>query len=99
MSASESLARLPGVTTQRVDGRAQVVSVRGFGPDFTTALLNGREQVAVGDNRGVEFDQYASESLSGVTVYKSVDPALIGQGLAGTVDLQDRKSTRLNSSH
>src|SRR3546814_8433130 len=83
MSASESLARLPGVTTQRVDGRAQVVSVRGFGPDFTTALLNGREQVAVGDNRGVEFDQYASESLSGVTVYKSVDPALIGQGLAG----------------
>jgi len=87
VSIAESLARLPGVTTQRVDGRAQVVSVRGFGPDFTTALLNGREQVAVGDNRGVEFDQYASESLSGVTVYKSIDSTLIGQGLAGTVNM------------
>ncbi|MFM0874709.1 hypothetical protein QU886_27480, partial [Klebsiella pneumoniae] len=40
------------------------------------------------DNRGVEFDQYPSELLSGVTVYKTPDSALIGQGLGGTVDLQ-----------
>ena len=88
VSIAESLARLPGLTSQRLDGRSQVISVRGLGPDFTTALLNGREQVTTGDNRGVEFDQYPSEILSGVTVYKTPDAALVGQGLAGTVDLQ-----------
>ncbi|MBX9708470.1 MAG: TonB-dependent receptor [Caulobacteraceae bacterium] len=88
VSIAESLARLPGLTAQRLDGRSQVISIRGLGPDFTTALLNGREQVTTGDNRGVEFDQYPSELLSGVTIYKTPDAQLIGQGLAGTVDLQ-----------
>jgi len=88
VSIAESLARLPGLTVQRLDGRGQLISIRGLGPDFTTALLNGREQVTTGDNRGVEFDQYPSELLSGVTIYKTPDAQLIGQGLAGTVDLQ-----------
>lgn len=88
VSIGEALARLPGLTAQRVDGRAQVISVRGLGPDFSTALLNGREQVTTGDNRGVEFDQYPAELLGGVVVYKTGDPTLIGQGLAGTVDLR-----------
>lgn len=56
--------------------------------DFSTALLNGREQVSTGDNRGVEFDQYPSELLSGVVIYKTPDGELIGQGLSGTIDLQ-----------
>ncbi len=87
-SIAESLARLPGLTAQRLNGRGQQISIRGLGPDFTTALLNGREQVTTGDNRGVEFDQYPSELLSGVTVYKTPDASLIGAGLAGTADLQ-----------
>lgn len=87
-SIAEALARLPGLTAQRLFGRAQVISVRGLAPDFTTALLNGREQVSAGDNRGVEFDQYPSELLSSVVVYKTPDAGLIGQGLAGTADLR-----------
>jgi len=87
-SIAESLARLPGLTAQRLDGRAQVISIRGLGPDFTNTLLNGREQVSTGDNRGVEFDQYPSEILSGVLVYKTPDAGLIGQGLTGTADLR-----------
>src|SRR5690606_17172427 len=88
VSIAESLARLPGLTAQRLDGRGQVISIRGLAPDFTTALLNGREQVSAGDNRGVEFDQYPSELLGSVMVYKTPDAALIGQGLAGTADLR-----------
>lgn len=88
VSIAESIARLPGLTAQRLNGRGQVISVRGLSPDFTTALLNGREQVSVGDNRGVEFDQYPSELLSSVVVYKTPDASLIGQGLAGTIDLR-----------
>ena len=88
VSIAESLARLPGVTSQRLDGRSQLISIRGLGPDFTTALLNGRELVTTGDNRGVEFDQFPSELLGSVVVYKTPDAALVGQGLAGTVDLR-----------
>ena len=87
-SIAESIARLPGVTAQRTAGRASAISIRGMSPDFSTALLNGREQVSTGDSRGVEFDQYPSELLSGVVIYKTPDGALVGQGLSGTVDMQ-----------
>ena len=32
VSIAESIARLPGLTAQRVDGRGQKVSIRGLGP-------------------------------------------------------------------
>ncbi|HET8764278.1 MAG TPA: TonB-dependent receptor plug domain-containing protein, partial [Rhodanobacter sp.] len=86
-SIAESLSRLPGLATQRLDGRANMISIRGFSPDFSGTLLNGREQATVGENRGVDFDQYPSELISGAVVYKTPDASLIGQGLSGTVDL------------
>ncbi len=88
VSIAESIARLAGLTAQRVEGRAQVISIRGLAPDFSGTLLNGREQVSTSNNRGAEYDQYPSELISGVTVYKTPDVALMGQGLSGTVDLQ-----------
>jgi len=39
ISIAESIARLPGLSAQRVAGRAQVISVRGLSPDFATTLL------------------------------------------------------------
>ncbi|MBV8907965.1 MAG: TonB-dependent receptor plug domain-containing protein, partial [Sphingomonas sp.] len=50
-SIGEAIARLPGITSQRLSGRADVISIRGFGPDYSTTLLNGREQTSTGDNR------------------------------------------------
>lgn len=88
LSIAESLSRLPGLATQRLDGRANVVSIRGLAPDFTTTLLNGREQVSAGNNRGVELDQYPTELLNGATVYKTPDAKLIGQALGGTIDMK-----------
>lgn len=88
VSIADSLARLPGVTAQRLEGRDQRLSIRGLGPDFSTTLLNGREQVTVGDNRGVEYDQYPAEFFKNVNVYKSADASLIAAGIAGTVDLR-----------
>lgn len=87
-SIAESISRLPGLTSQRAEGRASAISLRGTDPGFTTALLNGREQVSTGDNRSIEFDQYPSELLSSVVVYKTPDAQLVGQGLAGTIDLR-----------
>jgi iron complex outermembrane recepter protein len=87
-SIAESISRLPGLTSQRAEGRASAISLRGTDPGFTTALLNGREQVSTGDNRSIEFEQYPSELLSAVLVYKTPDSQLVGQGLAGTIDLR-----------
>ncbi len=88
ISIADSIARLPGLSAQRVAGRASTINIRGLAGDFSTTLLNGREQVSAGDNRGAEFDQYPSELLSGVVVYKTPDATLPAQGISGTVDLQ-----------
>jgi iron complex outermembrane receptor protein len=87
-SIAESIARLPGLTAQRVNGRATEINIRGLSGDFANTLLNGREQVSTGNNRSVEFDQYPSELLSGVSIYKTPTSDLLGQGLSGTIDLQ-----------
>lgn len=88
VSIGESIARLPGLAAQRVNGRAQSISIRGLAPDFTTTLLNGRQQASSGDNRAVEFDQYPSELLSSVVIYKTPDANISGFGLSGTADLR-----------
>ncbi|MGN6422093.1 MAG: TonB-dependent receptor [Asticcacaulis sp.] len=87
-SIAESLARLPGIAAQRTNGRAQTLAIRGLGPDFTVTTLNGREQVSTNDNRSVEFDQYPSELISQVVVYKTPNAGMTDQGIAGTADLQ-----------
>ena len=87
-SIAESIARLPGLTSQRLSGRSNSITIRGFAPDFSTTLLNGREQTSTGDNRAVEYDQYPSEMISQVNVYKTPMASLVGQGLSGTVDLR-----------
>jgi iron complex outermembrane receptor protein len=88
ISIADSITRLPGLAAQRVAGRASTISIRGLAGDYGTTLLNGREQVSVGDNRTVEFDQYPSELINQVVVYKTADASLVGQGLSGTVDLR-----------
>ena len=88
ISIADALTRLTGLTTQRTNGRSQAISIRGLTGDFSTGLLNGREQVSTGLNRAVEFDQYPADLLSSVVVYKTAEADLIGQGLAGTIDLQ-----------
>jgi iron complex outermembrane receptor protein len=91
LSIADSLARLPGVTAQRVRGRSQQVSIRGLGPDFSLALLNGREVVSAGNNRGIEFDQFPSELVAQGIVYKTGDAQLAAIGIAGAVDLRTVK--------
>lgn len=88
ISIADSLARLPGLAAQRVAGRASTISIRGLAGDYGTTTLNGREQVSVGDNRTVEFDQFPSELINQVVVYKTPDASLVGQGLSGTIDLR-----------
>lgn len=90
-SIAEAISRLPGLAGQRLDGRTSSISIRGLGEDFSTATLNGREQVSISDNRGIEFDLYPSEIMSGVTVYKTPEASLMTQGIGGTINLHTVK--------
>ncbi|MFC3034082.1 TonB-dependent receptor [Pseudoalteromonas fenneropenaei] len=90
-SIAESIARLPGLTAQRLDGRASRVTVRGFGENESATTFNGREQVSISDNRGVEFDLYPSEIMSAVTVYKTPSASLEAEGIAGVINMQTVK--------
>jgi iron complex outermembrane receptor protein len=90
-SIAESIARLPGLTAQRLDGRASRVSIRGFGENESGTTFNGREQVSISDNRGVEFDLYPSEIMSGVTVYKTPNASLEAEGIAGIINMETIK--------
>ncbi|HEY0197478.1 MAG TPA: TonB-dependent receptor [Rhodanobacter sp.] len=87
-SIADSLGRLPGLAVQTVDGRPQVLSIHGLGPDFSTALVNGGQQVSTSNNRDVQFDQYPASWFDNVIVHLSPSANLVGQGLAGTVDMQ-----------
>ena len=87
VSIADALTRLTGLTSQRVLGRDQQITIRGFDPDFSIGTLDGVEQATTNSNRAVEFDQYPSELVGGVTVYKSGQADLVG-GLAGTINLE-----------
>lgn len=87
-SIAESIARLPGIAAQRNNGRATIISIRGFGPDFSTTTLNGRQQTTTNDSRAVEFDQYPSEVLGGVDIYKTAEADHTAGGLVGSIDLR-----------
>ena len=87
-SIAETLSRLPGLSGERRNGRTSGISVRGFKEDYTAVTMNGRELLGIGDNRGVEYDLYPSEIISGVLVYKTPDATMTHQGIAGIVDLR-----------
>ena len=98
-SIAESIARLPGLTSQRIpgSGRTSYISIRGLGPDFSTTTLNGRLQTSTGDVRNVEYDQFPSEVVSGVDIYKTPNASLIGQGLVGSVDIKTIRPLNVSS--
>lgn len=98
-SIADSLSRLSGLATQRgTDGQANKISIRGLAPGFTATLLNGHEQASTGENRGAQFNQYPAELINQVVVYKTPDAGLVGQGLAGTVDMRTIKPLDFNGA-
>lgn len=98
VSIADAISRLPGLTAQRVAGRASVISIRGMAPRYGVTLLNGREIVSTGDNRSVEYDQFPSELINAATVYKTPDATLSAQGLSGTVNMKTLRPLDFASS-
>jgi phosphoribosylformimino-5-aminoimidazole carboxamide ribotide isomerase len=88
VSIADSLTRLPGVTSVRIDGQSSELNIRGLSGGFVFSTLNGREQVSTAGGRSVQFDQFPSELIKQAQVYKSQKASLIEGGIAGTIELE-----------
>ena len=88
VSIADSLTRLPGVTSVRIDGQSSELNVRGLSGGFVFSTLNGREIVSSAGGRSVQFSIFPSELISGAQVYKSQKASLIEGGVAATINLE-----------
>jgi iron complex outermembrane recepter protein len=82
---AESLQRITGVSIDRSGGEGQAITVRGFGPQFNTVLLNGRRIVSDTGARSFNFDVLPAELISRVDVYKSAPAVLEEGGIGSTI--------------
>ncbi len=105
-NVADSLARVPGVTTQSQSGGSggfdenDRVSLRGTNPSLTQTLINGHS-IASGDwfvldqvglvGRSVSYAMLPSELVGQVIVRKSATADLVEGGVAGAVDIITRK--------
>ncbi len=98
LNLAESLQRVPGVAIARDAGEGRNISVRGLGPQFTRVRINGIEAMSAnggtdaagGTNRGRNFDfnTFASELFSSITVRKTSAAEIEEGSLGATVDLR-----------
>ncbi len=97
-SIAESLARLPGLATNRDRGNGTQISIRGLGPDLVNTLLNGREIVSAEANRNIRYEQFPAEMLNGAFVFKSPTATQVEGAIAGQVDLRSVRPLDLQKS-
>ncbi|MDA8946163.1 TonB-dependent receptor [Luminiphilus sp.] len=89
---AEALQRITGVSIDRDRGEGARVTVRGFGADFNLVTLNGRQMPThSGYGRSFDFGDIASESVSGVEVYKTADASIPTGGIGATINVLTSK--------
>ena len=85
---AESLQRITGVSIDRSGGEGQLITVRGFGPEFNTVLINGRQMATENLSRAFSFDTVASELVSGLEVHKTSTATMQSGGVGSTVNVK-----------
>jgi TonB-dependent receptor len=96
---AESLQRITGISISRNNGEGAEVTARGIDARFNMVTVNGRymptvkNDGTVADNatRAFDFANLASESVSGLSVYKTGRADLVTGGLGATVDIKTIK--------
>lgn len=98
---AESLQRITGVSINRVNGEGSEITVRGFTGSNNMVTLNGRTMpggIAYGGGSGAggtrgggtrafDFANLASESVSGVQVYKTGRASITSGGIGASVNI------------
>ena len=87
LNIAESLQRITGVSIDRSGGEGQAVTVRGFGPQFNTVLVNGRQLATDSSGREFNFDVLAADQITGADVYKSTRSDFQEGGIGATINV------------
>ena len=87
LNVAESLQRITGVSIDRSGGEGQQVTVRGFGPQFNTVLVNGRQIATDSDGRAFNFDVLAADQITGANIYKSGVASMQSGGIGSTINV------------
>lgn len=87
-SVGDTLERITGVSADRFKGNANELSVRGLGPTLSFSTFNGREVSTAGPDRSVAFQQFPSELVNGVLVYKTQRADFLDGGIGGVIELR-----------
>jgi iron complex outermembrane receptor protein len=90
-SVGDTLERIVGVSADRFKGNANELSVRGLGPTLSFSTFNGREVSTAGPDRSVAFQQFPSELVNGVLVYKTQRADFLEGGVGGVIELKSMK--------
>jgi iron complex outermembrane recepter protein len=98
LNLAESIQRIPGVSISRVNGEGRQITVRGLGGDYNRIRINGMEAMNTsggsdasgGSNRGrgFDFNTFASELFSAITVRKTSSAEVEEGSIGATVDLR-----------
>lgn len=87
-NVAEAIQRIPGAAIQRDNGEGNFVSIRGLGPEFVRATVNGRTIASTAGGREFNFDVLASETINRLALIKTPSAQLEEGGIGGTIDLQ-----------
>ena len=87
LNVAESLQRITGVSIDRNGGEGSQVTVRGFGPQFNTVLVNGRQIATDSPGREFNFDTLSSDLITGANVYKSTQANFQEGGIGSTINV------------
>ncbi len=88
LSVGEAIQTITGATTHREKGGASEIAIRGLGPFLSNATFNGRDATNGSGDRSVNFNQFPSELVNGIAIYKTQQANLIEGGVAGTIEIE-----------
>ena len=87
LSVGQAIQTITGATTHREKGDASEIALRGLGPFLSNATFNGRDATNGSGDRSVNFNQFPSELVNNIKIYKSQQADLVEGGVAGTIDI------------
>ena len=88
LSISEAIETITGAASHRLKGSGSEISIRGLGPFLGFSTFNGREVTNGSGDRSVNFQQFPSELVNQVIVYKSQQADLVEGGTSGVTELR-----------
>ncbi|NIB40921.1 TonB-dependent receptor [Pseudomaricurvus alkylphenolicus] len=93
---AESLQRITGVSIDRAGGEGQLITVRGFGPQFNTVLVNGRQMASENQTRAFSFDTISADMVSSINVHKTSTATQQSGGIGSTVNIATARPLQLD---